>query len=87
MGFTHKNPPSHKQYIHHTTIEQMRNWAARSGWVPCRAVCPAKQTNRTTPKEALFISMRSMALKPFLRFRAFRRAMAIYFQNAHLNFF
>jgi hypothetical protein len=40
--------------------------------VPCRAVCPAVQTNKTPPKEALFISIGSMALKPFLRFRASR---------------
>jgi hypothetical protein len=40
--------------------------------VACRAVCPAVQTNRTPPKEALFISIRRMALKPFLRFRASR---------------
>jgi hypothetical protein len=40
--------------------------------VPCQAVCPAIQNNRVPPKEALFLSIRSMALKPFLRFRASR---------------
>jgi hypothetical protein len=43
--------------------------------VPYRAVCPAVQTNKTTPKEALFLSTRSMALKPFLRFRASRTGL------------